>query len=62
MNTISNNVIALSSIICIVRGVFIAQWLTYPLAKVAEMPSNCYKYRIFSGLSGNINFTSNLTG
>ena len=26
------------------------------------MPSNCHKYRIFCGLSGNIKFTSNLTG
>ena len=36
------------------RGVFIAQRLTYPLAKIPIMPPNCPKYRIFRGLLGNI--------
>jgi len=44
--------------ICTVtRGVFIAQWLTYPLARIPTMPPNCPKYRIFRGLLGNITFT-----
>ena len=44
--------------ICTVtRGVFIAQWLTYPLARIPTMPPNCPKYRIFRGLSSNIKYT-----
>ena len=45
--------------ICTVtRGLFIAQWLTYPLARIPKMPPNCPKYRIFHGLLGNITFTN----
>jgi len=40
-------------------GVFIAQWLNYPLVKIPTIPSNCHKYRIFRGLLGNIKFTDN---
>ena len=40
------------------KGVFIAQLLTYPPAKIPIMPSNCYKYRIFRGHLGNIKSTT----
>ena len=49
--------------ICTVtRGVFIAQLLTYPLAKITIMPSNCHKYRISHGLPGNNKFYRQLSG
>ena len=41
-------------------GVFISQWLTYPLAIIPILPPNCPKYRIFRGLFGNIKYTDSM--